>query len=63
MEPKKYWWLLIQDNVEKWSRVTDMHPFLFMSVNFGKYSNVTLLNWKIISESEYNLWNQINNMQ
>ncbi len=59
MEPKKYWWIqciVIQDDrVTETQDVTDTHPFLMLK------KNVLLRNWKLITEQEYNLWQELSN--
>lgn len=60
MEPKLYWWILYADTSMitdklKWLEVViDVHPF-----TASKILNKQIINWKSISEKEYELWKEL----
>lgn len=73
MEPKKYWWMCVEyiemvkvaggsgagtgQSVVK-EIVSDVHPFLYC-----KNNKIQLRSWQAITETEYNLFNELNNKQ
>jgi hypothetical protein len=64
MEPKKYWWIRVSwsENFKEYSddTVTDIHPFIKIDMMFEENHSYRLLDWKLISAEEYNLFNEIN---
>ena len=63
IEPKLYWWILYAntntstDPVYWAETVVDIHPF-----TAAKMLHKQIINYKLISEKEYKLFNQLNNL-
>lgn len=74
MEPKRYWWVVYKGRDGQLQVCTDIHPFLWIKQEQDRINNrpvhsafhraqytYTLVDWKIISVEEYNLFNDLNN--
>lgn len=63
-EYKIYYWILFANTVTSndsvyWNEtVVDIHPF-----TAAKMLHKQIINWKIISKKEYDLWKQLNNQK
>jgi len=65
MEPKLYYWMkyrMVSGDKDYVNTIAiDDHPFLYIkSMNNAGYFNCTIEDWKQITETEYNLWKELN---
>lgn len=59
MEEKKYYWMSLEWGEMKVDMVDTEHPFIVITKLRRNPSYKGLLNWRHISEDDYNLFNDI----